>query len=264
MNLEFANHVLSQHKASQQQALQGLAVEALQSGDSWLGFAAQLTSDWLALQFVVASAEEDLSPEELSELLTDIWTAVENHLNYEIFDATDFTVSLESAVTSIREIFSQKLNSHSWAYFTELVGPSSIFASTYISQDDLTNHFGWSYFGEGKLEQLINERFVRAKSLYTEYYTLKDSAISEAFSALYQADMAIFEAWLLDGAHRSHDSTRIWPATKLALASGYLHQLPGIPTSLEEYHANVRGALLLSAGAENASELLGVLPEILN
>lgn len=263
MNSDLAPHLIAQHKAAQQTSYQGIALVAIESNEAWLGFGAQLATDWLALQFALTNAESDLSKNEIVEILTDIWVSVENKLQSALEDIKDEAIAVPGLLDSLRQLYSQKLEGSSWAYFTELVAPVSTFDGLLITKDSLTNHFGHLYFNGDSADILIEERMVKAKGLYTEYYALQEVAPQQAFSALYQADLATFEAWLLDNSMTMGDETMLWASIQLALSSEYLKQLHGIPINLDTYHENVRGALIRSVGVESSKSLSEILPTIM-
>lgn len=263
MNSDLAPHLIAQHKAAQQTSYQGIALTAVESNEPWLGFGAQLATDWLALQFALTNAEPTLSKDEVSEVLTGIWVLVEEELQGKIGNIGNEAIEASGLLETLRQIYSRKLEGPSWGYFTELVAPVSVFDNLIITKESFANHFGFTHFDEKSAEIIIQERVKDAKKLYAEYYALQEVATKQAFSALYQADLATYEAWLLDKSLAMEDETRLWASIQFALSSGYLQQLPGIPVNLDAYHKDVRGALVRSVGVVNSDSLLEALPIIM-
>jgi hypothetical protein len=256
-----AEYQVARNKAIQQASYQNMALLARDSNDPWLAFAAQFASDILAIQFAL-STEKELAVNDRVEILDDMWLRIEQQFQEDIA-TVDSGVNVATLLGNLRDIYSNKLTAISWAYFTELVAPSSAFTSSTITPESSSNTFGFDFFGGADSKTNIKEYREKANSLYTEYYMLKDRASAPAFTALYQADLLLFQAWLLDGSQRIQDNKRLWASTKMALATGYLRQLAGIPTDIEIYHKSVRAALINAAGIENAESLQSTLPDIL-
>jgi hypothetical protein len=225
---------------------EGLAQRALEIDDPWLSLHAQLLAD-AAVFRLVAQKYPGINRDTIRDINYAIGWAFDSMIESEEY-------SLVEVISEVREALTKRAEELADAMVSAF-SPIDVFKGLILDKKSAAKSLGFIRYANIEPYDFIKNKQDEATRAYVNAIQLSADAPAKAVAYIYQADLAVFESWLIAQSIAMDDFTYALASIRWALASASLSNLEGLPNRPAAAAKEIRKSLLWSVGPENAKSL---------
>jgi hypothetical protein len=233
----------NQHKSI---SYEGLAQRALEIKDPWLSLHSQILADATVFR-LVSQKHRGAEANDADDIHYSIGWAFDIMEESEEYHVYKIVEEIRNALCRRAAAISDILMSE----FSTLEG----FDGLTINRSSPVNSLGFIRYSNIEPYEFIKTKQDEATRAYVNVIQLSAESPSKASAYIYQADLAVFESWLVAQSIAMKDETYVLAAIRWALATASLETLEGLPNKPKLAASEIRKSLLWAVGPENAKSL---------
>lgn len=225
---------------------EGLATRAAEINDPWLSLHSQLLAD-AALFRLAAEKQMGSSANAIQDMDYAIGWAFDTMKEADEYLLVDIISEVRSALLRRVEGISDVLMSQ--------FAPIEALQGLALNQNSAANSMGFVRYSNIEPYEFIKHKQDEATRAYVNAVKLSKESPAVAVAYLYQADLAVFESWLVAQSVAMKDYSYALAAIRWTLATSSLETLDGLPSKPNLAAREIRKSLLWAVGPENAKSL---------